>query len=190
MKILDRVFLMIFSLTIFGLSAGVAIISLHLFSDEILQDNLVYLYSRWEPGVIALLIALIALRMLVVSCKSNQSTKKHDAMIVMTELGQVNVTISAIKNLLTKSVQAIGGVRHIEVGVDVCNQPKHTNESSIVKIHLKVIVGPDKNIPELSNQIRQLVVDRMRQVIGIDKIEVDVCIEDISNTVGTKPRVV
>lgn len=190
MKILDRVFLLIFSLTIFALSAGVAIVSLHLFSDEFLQNNLIYLYSRWEIGAVAFLIAIIALRMLFVSCKSVHSNKNCDAIVVVTELGQVNVTITAIKNLLTKSIQAISGVRDVQIIVKVDKSIKDTNESSRLKLNLKIIAGPDQNIPELTNKITQLVKERMYQVIGIDVMDVDVCIEDISNTVASKPRVV
>lgn len=190
MKILDRFFLLIFSLTIFTLSTGVAIVSLHLFSDDFLQNNLIYLYSQWETGVVALLIAIIALRLLLVSCKSAHSNKNFNAIVVVTELGQVNVTVAAIKNLLTKSIQAINGVRDIQVLVYADKPSKNMNESSRLNLKLKIVVGPDQIIPELTNKITQLVKERMQQIVGIDVMDVEVCIEDISNTVASKPRVV
>lgn len=120
-------------------------------------------------------LLLIGLRLLWVSLTHRQSGKAvvHDYM-----LGQVRISILAIENLVKKVVYQIHGVKEVK--------PKVVQTSGGMGLHIRAVVSPDINIPEVSREIQQRVQEYISHTTGLTVNDIKIMVDNISTT---RPRV-
>lgn len=100
--------------------------------------------------------------------------------VVLTEsaLGQVNVSLQAIENLVERVVSQFSGVREVKPRIIAVPQG--------IGIKVRVAVTPDVNLPTLSEEIQNRVKAKVLEVTGITVNSVKIMVENIS---VHKPRV-
>lgn len=121
------------------------------------------------------LLIIVGFRLSYVCIKRKPSPK---AVVHELKLGQVHITLPAIEGLVKKSVHHIDGIK--EAKSRIIPTPAG------IDIILTVIVTPDINIPQISEQIQQNVRDYILEVTGITTQNVKVMVENISTN---RPRV-
>lgn len=190
MLIIDRMVLAMYTLAMTIISLGVIVLTLRFFPEDVVWTNLLFLLSRWETGGIAFVFMLISLRLLKVSFSSGKLQSSAEAIVIHGTLGDVRVAIVAIKTLVDKVAHSIKGVRDVKIDVIVKTNKQENLEDTDVKLKLKIVVGPESNVPEISDQMQQLVKEKLKNTVGIDVDEIDVLVENISNANLQKQRVV
>lgn len=188
MLIIDRIMLAMYTLAMTIVSLGVVVLTLRFFPEDVVWTNLIFLLSRWETGAVAVLFMLISLRLFKVSFGSSNLQTSDEAIVVHGTLGDVRVAIIAIKTLVDKVARGIKGVRDVKINVIAKNNKQGNLEDIAVKI--KIVVGPESNVPEISGQMQQLVKEKLKNTVGIDVGEIDVLVENISDANLQKQRVV
>lgn len=121
------------------------------------------------------LLIIIGFR-LIYACIKRAPIPK--AVVHELKLGQVHITLPAIEGLVTKAVRNIDGIKEVK--------PQIIPTPTGIEIVLKIIVTPDINIPQISEQIQQNVKDYILEVTGITAQNVKVLVENISTN---RPRV-
>ena len=90
-----------------------------------------------------------------------------------TDLGEVNIALSAIETLVTKVARGIKGVRDVRSTV-------YSRDGGI-GVRVRGVVSPEVNVPETARAIQQAVTDYTKNVVGVDVTEVKVLVQNITN---------
>lgn len=179
MGIIDRMILSIYTLLLMAISIIVIILSLGLFSFDIIwtiiNDNI---YGRYEVALAAVVFLLVSLRFFLAGVRTRS---KHDPFIHRGENGSVFITIEAVRNMVEKVARHSKGVRWVKVRVN------NLHEGLLIKI--RAIISPECNVLAVSAELQQKVRERVKNTVGIELTEVEVVVEDISNDFKTKQRV-
>lgn len=187
MGFLDRFFLLIYSLAVFVLSIGILILCTQLVSFDFVWTNFIYLSGRWETAVVAMVVALISLRLLRVSIKFDKMPRVHkEAIVVHGNIGDVQVAVDAVKNLIDKMARSIKGVRDVKVQVHV----KMVDAIEKMSITIKLVLSQENNVIETSDMVRETVKGSLNQIVGLTDFDLEVIVDDISNAPVQKQRVV
>lgn len=178
MRIVDRIILTIFTLLVAGLSLGVIVLSLRLISFDQMWTSLNHIYGQWELGLIGAILLMASLRLLFAGIRSSRlkTTIIHHA-----EMGEICISLDAVKNLAEKTAKQIRGVHGVKVSV--------IYEDENLKIRIRATISPDSNIPSVAEEVQQRVRDYIKNTVGIEPSEVGVLVENIANDVKGRSRV-
>lgn len=123
-------------------------------------------------------MVLIGLRLLWISLRPSKTKKSSYVVLREGALGEVNLSLPAIENLVEKVVTQMSGVKEVK--------PSVMTVPDGIGISIKVAVTPDVNMPQLTEEMQNKVKSRMYEVTGLTINTVKVVIENIS---VHKPRV-
>ncbi|MGI6491763.1 MAG: alkaline shock response membrane anchor protein AmaP [Peptococcaceae bacterium] len=124
------------------------------------------------------IMVLIGLRLLWVSLRRNKTKKSSYVVLREGALGEVNLSLQAIENLVEKVVTQMSGVKEVK--------PSVMTVPDGIGININVAVTPDVNMPQLTEEMQNKVKSRMYEVTGLTINTIKVVIENIS---VHKPRV-
>ncbi|MDD3653721.1 MAG: alkaline shock response membrane anchor protein AmaP [Desulfotomaculaceae bacterium] len=144
---------------------------LHLLRDLFYPDR----SEIFWPMILILLLA--GIRLFWVAVRRPGGKDRH-VILAESALGQVNISLQAIENLVVKVVGQVNGVREVK--------PKILSDSQGVGVQVRAVVTPDINVPEVSSEIQQRIKERVFEVTGVNVSSVKVFIENIA---AHKPRV-
>jgi uncharacterized alkaline shock family protein YloU len=89
-------------------------------------------------------------------------------------LGRVKVSLPAVEGLVVRLVRNTPGVKEAKAAVKV--------EGELLQIKVRLVVGPEIPIGELSEAIQESVKSQVRQVVGVAVERVDVEVDHITPT--------
>ncbi len=174
MNAFDRFLLALYSLFITVLAC--------LFSAVMLgwPAPLFFLRDLFYPGrpevfwPLMVIVILVGIRLFWTSLYKPQKKQQH---VVLSEnaLGQVNVSMIAIHDLVDKVVSRVQGVR--EVSSQLVTLPDG------VGVKIQASVTPDVNVPTVSSEIQNLVKDKLLDITGLLVNNVEVHVDSITPTV-------
>lgn len=179
MGIIDRVILSIYTLLLIFLSLGVILLSLRLISLDIMWTSFSYIYGQWEAGVVSLVFLLVSLRLLLAGLRPS---RRKDTIVHHTGMGDIHISLHAVENLVEKVARHTRGVRGAKIAVDY-------GEQTGLKISIRAAVSPESNVPGVSTEIQQRVKEYIKSTVGIDLVDIDILVENISNDFKIKQRV-
>ncbi len=138
-------------------------------SMDLLEPYLLDLNIRWIIGITAALIFLMMFLLFYHSFRAKpiKFTVIHDH-----DLGQVNITMSALEQLILKSSNNVLGVQEVKPIL------KLTAEG--IFLLLKVQVVPDVNIPQVTTELQQTIKDYLLQTAGTSVQNIKVQVTKIS----------
>ena len=58
-----------------------------------------------------------------------------------------------------------------------------------VKVDMRIVVGPEYNIPKVAAEIQQRTQEYLKNTVGVSMTEVRILVNDISNEFKSKTRV-
>lgn len=181
MGIIDRIILSIYTLLLAFLALGVILLSLRLISLDSVWTTLSFIYSReWESGLVGSVFLLVSIRLLLAGLRSRAREEK-DTIIHHTDMGDIHISLDAVKNLVEKTARHTRGVRGVKVSV--------SHDIQGLKVHLKAVVSPESNVPTVSAEIQKRVHEHIKNTVGVEPADVRILVENISNDFKTKQRV-
>jgi uncharacterized alkaline shock family protein YloU len=180
MGIIDRIILLIYTVLLIIISVGVILISLRLIPLELVWTTLSSTYGQWEAALMAGVFLLVSLRLLLASVRVNAS-KNKDAVVHHNDMGDVQITLDAIKNLVEKTTRHTRGVRDVKVYV--------RQSAEGLKVQLRIVASPESNVPAVSAEIQQHVHEYIKNTVGIELTDIHILVENISNDFKPKQRV-
>ncbi|MCE5285745.1 MAG: alkaline shock response membrane anchor protein AmaP [Pelosinus sp.] len=180
MGIIDRIILLIYTLLLIILSVGVILMSLCLIPWEVVSATLQSIYGQWEAALAAGVFLLVSIRLLLASFRSNVS-HSNEAIVHHTDMGDVQITLDAVKNLVEKTARHTRGVRDVKVYI------RHFEEG--LKVQLRIVTSPENNVPAVSLEIQQRVHEYIKNTVGIELSDIHILVENISNDFKAKQRV-
>lgn len=178
MGIFDRIILSIYTLLLAFLSLGVVLLSLRLISLELVWTGISYVNGRWEAGLVGAVFFLVSLRLLLAGIRSHRA---KDAIVHHTDMGDVHISLDAIKNLVEKTSRHTRGVRGVKVRVE--------HDGHGLKVYLKAVVSPENNVPSVSEELQKKVHEHIKTTVGVELVDVQILVENISNDFKSKQRV-
>lgn len=173
----DRVLLAVYALFI---TLAVILVAAVMLGWPVPQFLLGHLFYPGRPEVFWPLLVVLVLAGIRLFWLSIIKPDRGGRYVVLTEsaMGQTRVSIQAMENLAVKVVSQINGVREVKSRIVTVTQG--------VGIQIQAVVTPDINIPEVSENIQNLVKERVLAVTGVTVKSVAVTIKNIS---AQKPRV-
>lgn len=192
MGIIDRILLFAHAIVSAVLFLGIAALSTRLVPLDFVWTNFLYLIGRWETGAFAAVFFFVSLRLLFASLGSGTKRPREgkEAIVVRGALGEVRVAVAAVKNLADKSARSVKGVRDAKTEITVEAAKKGAAQDSAVRLKTRLVVGQESRVAEVSDQVRELLSRGMADIVGLDAVQIDVQVDDISNAPVKAQRVV
>lgn len=178
MGIFDRIILTIYTFILLLLSLGIVTVALDLVSLDAIGTSLqLNIAGSREAAVVGFVFFVMSVRLLVLSVTPRGV---RQTILLETSLGKVNIALNAIENLVHKGARQVKGVRSVKSYV--------VKKKEGICVHIKAVVSPDSNIPDISEEIQKRVRTYITDVVGTQVADIQIFVEDISNEVGGKPR--
>lgn len=178
MGIIDRIILTVYTFLLAFLSLGVVLLALNLISLDLVWTSISLIKGQWEAALIGLLFFMISIRLLLAGVRSrrDKGTIAHH-----TSIGDVHITLDAVKNLVDKTARHTKGVRGVKVSI--------MQEGQGLKVNIRAVVSPESNVPEVGAEIQQRVQEYIKNTVGVELVDIHVFVENISNEFKSKQRV-
>lgn len=192
MSILCHIILFFYSLLGIGLSIVAAGLYLRVLPDERIWNEFLYLGSRWETLAVIGVYLLFSLYLLLKSLsgkKREVSGSAGETLIVQGKLGEVQVSLEALKDMASKIALSIVGVRDVKVKIKLI---KSSNSNTFVpRFDLRLAIGENDNVADISDRLKHGINDYIEKYIGVAESTINITVTTISQTpINGKKRVV
>ncbi len=125
----------------------------------------------WGIGISGIILLLLSLFTLWMGLKPKKRTKY--TFIKTGELGEINITLEAINNLITKASKNVKGVKEVK--------PRIKTLPEGIAVLLKVVINPDLNIPETTSELQDIIAEDLQKYGGINVLEIKIVVESIKS---------
>lgn len=125
--------------------------------------------GRTAAGIISGLLFVAGLRFVYFGFRR----PPVQAVLHDTGMGEVRISLVAVKNLVTRVADKTPGVREVRTRVRL-------SDSGGVHVHLDVKVALDTNMPELADKMQRAVASYVKEIVGVEVESVRVCVSDIA----------
>jgi len=136
---------------------------------DLFKQFLLDLNNRWILGLTSFLVLLITLTLFLKSFRVKPV--KHTA-IHKTAIGQIDLSLPAIEQLIHKAAKKIPGIQEVT--------PVLKRVDNNLTLLLKIQVNPDYNIPQITAELQHAVKDYLLQTAGTSINEIKVQVSKIS----------
>ncbi|WZL71443.1 alkaline shock response membrane anchor protein AmaP [Clostridiaceae bacterium 35-E11] len=177
MKLLDRIFLTIYSILVGTLALLLMFIPFNNDAYHWTSYFVNNLRTNWENILIPLLFLGISIKLLISGVKFNKM--KHHSMIRHTAYGEIKISMEAIEGMAKKAASTVTGLKNIKATA-------HQVDDGLL-IMVTALVLSDINIPEATTKLQQNVKEYIEEYTGVLVKEIKVQVEDIA--INTKARV-
>lgn len=169
--------LLFFALALMGLSLVLVLVSLG-WTTPLDVLNMLYNDTRARIifGVTGGFVLILGLYIFLISLFKQPT---NNTVVENTSLGEINISLRAVENILQQAALSIRGVRDVKPFI-------RTNDKGVY-IYLKAIIGPDVNIPQASKELQEKSKEVLENSAGIKVLEVRVNVVDINQ--DTRVRV-
>jgi len=171
MKIAYRSLVFVMTIIIMFVSIVLAFYAFGFAQQNFLPALFENMYLEWEYGVLFLIIFLASSVILYPFFNIEKRYKK--TLINSTELGDVNITLGAIDNLVKKVVKKREGIFDINTDIN--------NGESGLDINLSIKVYSDYIIPQLTSELQKVVKSYLEDTTGVTVNNVKILINEIDN---------
>lgn len=124
--------------------------------------------GRWAVGALGVVLLLASLRLLFTQLASGDGKP----VVYDTKMGQVEVSTTAISNLVRRIALQTAGVRDVKPKI-------HSNDAG-VQVSLRLWVSPDVSIPDLSREIEDKLGRYVERVVGSQVTAVTISVANIT----------
>ncbi len=178
MGIIDRIILSIYTFLLAFLSFAAILLSLRLIPLELAWTSIGHIYGQWEASLVGAVFFLVSIRLLLAGLRSR---KVKDTIVHHNEIGDVHISLTAVENLVEKTVRHLRGVRGLKVKVALAPQG--------ITVQIKAAVSPESHVPTVAGEIQKRVHEYIKNTVGIELADVQVTVDNISNDFKAKQRV-
>ncbi|KXS37002.1 MULTISPECIES: alkaline shock response membrane anchor protein AmaP [unclassified Candidatus Frackibacter] len=170
MQVLDRIIIVIFAILLMFVSLVMMLSTFELIPQEYITNLIYQNYGQIEMGIVGLIFFIIAIRILRSLVRGNDHNR--NAIVRENSLGQVRLSLSAIDALVREVVTKTRGVKELESRLRV-------NEEGLI-IFLEVVVTPDINIPELTEDLQEQIREYLGRTTGVVANNIEILVDNIA----------
>lgn len=176
-KILDRLLLFIYSLSI-GIISAIAIL---LVTNAVPVELKQYDNRSWIIAAIsvAALLFLLSIRFFYISIKRDRGSLP--SIDQRTEYGDIQISVETIENLSLKAASRVRGIRDVKTRIRITD--------SGLEIIVRALVDGETSIPELTGEVQKQVHDHVEEITGIPVSYVSVYVANVVQSPAIKSRV-
>lgn len=187
MGVINRCLLFLYTLFFGLLCLGMVLLCLHLVPERVLINEYTYVMDQWQTGAAAGLLFLISVHLLFCSFASGKAktVNAKELLVIQGATGQVNISLSAIREMAERMAISVHGVREAKVKTVV---ERRKEEGDFLKLDVRIVVGPERNIAAVSDDIRSRVGKYISESVGINGFELAVSVQSIASGVNVKKR--
>ncbi|MDD2400699.1 MAG: alkaline shock response membrane anchor protein AmaP [Clostridia bacterium] len=138
-------------------------------SIDFIQDYFVNVNNRWILGLTSTFLFIVTFTLFLSSFKAKPAKM---AVIKETKLGKVNITLSALEQLILKASKSIQGVRDVK--------PIIKTVAGGISILVKIQVIPDINISKLTEELQETIKEYLLNTSGTSAEEIKIQVTRIS----------
>ncbi|ADI01209.1 conserved hypothetical protein [Syntrophothermus lipocalidus DSM 12680] len=131
--------------------------------------------ERIITGGVAGLGLLIGLYVLIASLKSDEPPVTT---VLEGPLGEISMTVPAVKQIIMKAARTVEGIREVKPVV------KFSRDG--IRVFLHLMINPDYRVPEMTENLQNQVSRQLEDIGGLKVAEIKVLVDDIVNK---SPRV-
>ena len=175
MKILNRLFLLAITLVFMFVMLLLSIYSMGIVESESLPSLVASFHGSLIPALLFLVAFIIGARAIYPFFTG--SKWDHTAAITDGELGEVEITMDALKNM-------IRGVATQQDGVEKITTELKAGDNG-VHIFIKGQVLPSAIIPEVTSRLQRIVKSYIEDTTGVNVIDVKVLVENVYQKKGS-----
>lgn len=193
MGIMNRLLLFLYTISFALLSLGFIGVCLQIVPVQYIWNDFLYLSGRWETGAVAFVVFLWSIHLLSMSFVSVKKVSyDKEAILVHGSMGDVRVSVAAIRNMVDKVTRRVSGVRDVKVQVTAerSKTKEDLPEEAAVRIKIRIVIGQESNVSKISDAIQDTVQSHLQEFIGLKNFSVNISVADISNAAIEKQRVV
>ncbi|HHY45322.1 MAG TPA: alkaline shock response membrane anchor protein AmaP [Firmicutes bacterium] len=171
MGILDRVVLSLYALALTVISFLTLLVTFGWELPTVWTRNIMTSSSgRTTVGIVSSLIFLAGIRFIYYAFKK----VPDQAVIHDSDMGEVRISLMAVKSLVSRVVSKIPGVREVKTRVHL------SKGKTGIWVALDVKAALDANLPDLSDKIQKTTASYVRDIVGVTVETVKVTVSDIS----------
>ncbi|WP_068785173.1 alkaline shock response membrane anchor protein AmaP [Paenibacillus phocaensis] len=176
-KILDRILMFIYSLSIAILSVFVILlltdaVPLNL---KVLEQQPFYI-GTW---VAAIVLLLISIRVFYIAISRDRSSAT--SIDQRNEYGDIQISVDTIENLSYKAASRVRGIKEVKTRIRIME--------SGLEIVVRALVDGETSIPALTEEVQRQVHDHVEEITGIPVSYVSVYIANLVHSPVIKSRV-
>jgi len=167
--IIDKIVLSIYAISLSVISFLILLVSLGWTVPlDAFQQALGVPNGQIVIGVMSGILFIMSLRFVHVGVRR----APIHAVVHDTEMGEVRISLVAVRNLVKRVVSKVPGVNNVKAGVSLGEEG--------LRVALELRVGMDANVPELADKLQKAVSSYVWDVAGISVESVTVSIADVS----------
>lgn len=176
-KILDRLLLFIYSLSIGILSVfAVLLLTQTVPLDlNVAQQRPIYI-AAW---VVVVVLFLLSIRFFYISVRRDRGSMS--SIDQRTEYGDIQISVDTIENLSYKAASRVRGIKEVKTRIRI-------TESGL-EIVVRALVDGETSIPVLTEEVQKQVHDHVEDITGIPVSYVSVYIANLVHSPVIKSRV-
>lgn len=125
-------------------------------------------------SIVSLILAVLSIGM------AFQRRREEKTIIHQTQVGEIQIAVSAVESLALRATKRIKGVKDAHVGVRA--------DSTGLDVFIEVTVNPDLSVPQVSEEIRIKVDEYLQETVGINVNSVKVLVTKVAGE-AVKARV-
>ncbi|MFZ5943393.1 MAG: alkaline shock response membrane anchor protein AmaP [Bacillota bacterium] len=168
-KILFALLLFILSFIALGLAVGWTTPLTYL--DNFLRGT----NERWVLGILGLIGTLISLAVIRTTFRSKIPSQTE---VVVTQLGKIKITISALESMAGKVAKQINGVKDAK--------PIIKCTPTGIAVFMQIFLSPDIHIPDTTTKIQNQVREYFSKVAGIEVEEVRILVTKLTSDIKNR----
>lgn len=126
--------------------------------------------ARTTTGIISGLIFLAGLRFIYYGFKR----VPEQAVVHDTGMGEVSISLAAVRSLVTRVASRTPGVREVHARVGL--NPLRTG----IQVALELKVASDANLPDLADKVQKATSSYVQGIVGVEVESVRVTVSDIA----------
>ncbi|GGN95505.1 alkaline shock response membrane anchor protein AmaP [Saccharibacillus kuerlensis] len=176
-KIVDRLLLFVYSVTILILSIFAILLLSH--SIQMPVDLRFDLTTLTVLIISAAILILISLRMLYVSLRSSRA--HLNSIDQRTDLGDIQISVETIENLCLKAASRVRGIK------DPRTRIRMTEPG--LEVQIRAVVDGEYPIPALTEELQRGVKEFVQEITGIPVAAVSVYVAGVAQNQAFKSRV-
>ena len=124
MSVINRIILFFYALAFGAVSILTMVLFARFIPDAQIWNEFLYLCSRMETVVVAVVIFICSLYLLIQSLSTHSNdVSTNEAVIVQGKMGEVNISLTALKDMADKIARSITGVRDVKVRLKMTKAP-------------------------------------------------------------------
>lgn len=180
-KILDRLLLFIYSLSI-GILSVAAILLLsgilpwsELDWSEVSPTDPLFITSI----VIAVILLLLSIRFFYISMRRDRSSVP--SIDQRTEYGDIQISVETIENLCLKAASKVRGIRDLKTRIRVTQAG--------IDIMIRAVIDGEYSIPDMTAEVQKQVHEYIQDTTGIPVANVSVYVANVAQSPSFKSRV-